>query len=592
MLRLRLRQRLRRDKVRQRVRRDTVRQVLGGLALLLLLAAPAAADRTLVIQSLDATITVSTDGSILIEETIVPRFTGSWNGIFRTIPVQYRTPQGLNYTLRLDIESVTDAEDRALKYENSRERHYRKLKIWVPGAADTTRTVKLRYRVANGLRFFDEHDELYWNVTGDEWEVPIESASAHVRLPDGVTGVRATAFRGAYGSTEQSAVTVENEGVRFQTSRGLGMREGLTIVVGWNPGVVHRSTAIEKTASVVYSNLPLALPPLVFFGMFRLWRRRGRDPELAPITTQYEPPAQMSPAELGTLIDGKPDMRDITASIVDLAVRGYLHIAETETERFFGLFSNKDYTFTLKKARSEWTALKTHERDLLQAMFGGSGDSVTLSDLKNKFYKNLPGLREELYSRLVKDGFYTGRPDRVRLFYIIGGIVVGVVIGFGSGGILAALGMQPVAGIIAGVLSALIIIFFGWFMPSRTPRGTRELEKVLGFREFLSRVEGDRLERMVKTPAMFEKFLPYAMALGVEDNWAKAFDGIYNQPPSWYSGPGGVATFRPSAFTHNLGVMSTAAAATMSSAPRSSGGSGFSGGSSGGGFGGGGGGGF
>ena len=562
------------------------------LAILLLFAAPAIADRTLVIQSFEATVNVESDGSILVEETIVPRFTGSWNGIFRTIPIQYRTPQGLNYTLRLDVESVTDREGRALKYESSRERHYRKLRIWVPGAADATRTVKLRYRVQNGLRFFDEHDELYWNVTGDEWEVPIESASAHVRLPEAASGVRATAFRGAYGSTEQSDVSTGPDGVRVQSSRGLGMREGLTLVVGWNPGVVHRPTAVDKTADVVYSNLPLAVPPLVFFAMFRLWRRRGRDPELAPITTQYEPPAQMTPAELGTLIDGKPDMRDITASIVDLAVRGYLHIAETENERFFGLFSSKEYTFTLKKDRREWAALKKHERDLLAAMFASSTDSVTLSDLKNKFYKNLPGLRDELYGRLVNDGFYTGRPDRVRLFYVLGGIGVGLLIGFASAGILASLGMQPASGIIAGVLSALIVAFFGWFMPSRTTRGTRELEKVLGFREFLTRVEGDRLERLVKTPAMFEKFLPYAMALGVEENWAKAFDGIYDQPPSWYSGPGGIGTFRPSAFTHNLGVMSTAAATTMASAPRSSGGSGFSGGSSGGGFGGGGGGGF
>ena len=563
-----------------------------GLAVLVAFAAPAVADRTLVIQSFEATVNVGTDGSILVEETIVPRFTGSWNGIFRTIPVQYRTPQGLNYTLRLDVESVTDGEGRALKYESSRERHYRKLRIWVPGAADATRTVKLQYRVQNALRFFDEHDELYWNVTGDEWEVPIESASAHVQLPEAASGVRATAFRGAYGSTEQSDVSSGPDGVRVQTSRGLGMREGLTLVVGWNPGVVHRPTAVEKTADVVYSNLPLAVPPLVFFAMFRLWRRRGRDPELAPITTQYEPPAQMTPAELGTLIDGKPDMRDITASIVDLAVRGYLHIAETENERLFGLFSRKEYSFTLEKDRREWAALKKHERDLLGAMFAGSADSVTLSDLRNKFYKNLPGLHDELYGRLVNDGFYTGRPDRVRLFYVLGGIGVGLLIGFASAGILASLGMQPASGIIAGVLSALIVVFFGWFMPSRTTRGTRELEKVLGFREFLTRVEGDRLERLVKTPAMFEKFLPYAMALGVEENWAKAFDGIYDQPPSWYSGPGGINTFRPSAFTHNLGVMSTAAAATMASAPRSSGGSGFSGGSSGGGFGGGGGGGF
>jgi len=560
--------------------------------LLLLGAAPVAAQRTLVIQSLDATISVAADGSVAVDETIVPRFTGSWNGIFRTIPVEYRTPQGLNYTLRLTIESVTDEQGRTLTYESSRERHYRKLKIWVPGASDTTRTVKLRYRVANGLRFFDEHDELYWNVTGDEWEVPIESASADVRLPAGVSGVRATAFRGAYGSTEQTDVSITEGGVHVRTSRGLGMREGLTIVVGWNPGVVHRPTTIEKTTNLISSNLPLAIPPLVLFGMYRLWRARGRDPELAPIATQYEPPAQMTPAELGTLIDGKPDMRDITATIVDLAVRGYLHIAETNDERLFGLLSDKEYRFRLTKDRKEWVPLKQHERDLLQALFGGAADSVTLSDLKNKFYKDLPGLREGLYRRLVSDRFYTGRPDHVRVLYIVGGLVAGGAIGLVSVAILASMGMQPAAGIAAGILSALIIAVFGWFMPSRTTRGTRELEKVLGFREFLSRVEADRLDRVVKTPAMFEKFLPYAMALGVEDNWARTFEGIYTQSPAWYSGPGGATMFHPTSFTRNLGVMSTAAASTMASAPRSSGGSGFSGGSSGGGFGGGGGGGF
>ena len=238
------------------------RRILLALCLLVAgTAAPAFAQRTLVIQSFDAEIAVAADGSIVVEETIVPRFTGSWNGIFRTIPVQYRTPQGLNYTLRLDVQSVTDDEGRDLKYENSRERHYRKLKIWVPGAQDTTRTVKLRYRVANGLRFFDEHDELYWNVTGDEWEVPIESASAVVRLPDRVSGLRATAFRGAYGSTEQSAVRIGAGDVSVSTTSGLGMREGLTLVVGWNPGIVHRPTTVEKTASLVYSNVPLAIPP-------------------------------------------------------------------------------------------------------------------------------------------------------------------------------------------------------------------------------------------------------------------------------------------------------------------------------------------
>jgi uncharacterized membrane protein len=572
-----------------------VLRLAGLIPILLLGAAPAAAQRTLVIEHFDARIDVARDGTIVVDEIIVPRFTGSWNGIFRTIPVQYRTPQGLNYTLRLDLESVTDAENNALRYDSSRERHYRKLKIWVPGATDATRTVKIRYRVANALRFFDEHDELYWNVTGDEWEVPIESAVADVRLPEGVSGLRATAFRGAHGSTERAAVSIQPSGVRVDTTRGLSFREGLTVVVGWDPGVVHRPTAVEKAAGVVYSNLPLAIPPLVFFGMLRLWRARGRDPELAPILTRYEPPDRMSPAELGTLVDGKPDMRDITATIVDLAVRGYLHIEETQNESFFGIFSSKDYRFTLKKPRGEWAALKAHERNLLKAMFGASSDAdaVALSQLKDKFYKHLPDLRDGLYKMLVGGGFYTGRPDHVRVLYIVGGLVAGAVLAAASGGLMAALGMQPAAGILAGILSGIIVVLFGWFMPSRTIRGTRELEKVLGFQEFLSRVEADRLDRMVRTPEMFEKFLPYAMALGVADTWAKAFEGIYDRPPDWYTGSGAMHAFRPTAFTNDLGRMSTQAATVMASSPRSSGGSGFSGGgSSGGGFGGGGGGGF
>jgi uncharacterized membrane protein YgcG len=567
------------------------RQIALAVALALIAAAPAAAQRTLVIERFDAAIEVNVDGTIEVDETIRPRFTGSWNGIYRTIPIEYRTPQGLNYTLRLILDSVTDGAGAKLRYETSRERHYRKVKIWVPGAVDATRTVHLRYRVPDALRFFDEHDELYWNVTGDEWDVPIESAAAVIHLPAGVSGVRATAFRGTFGSTDRAAVSIDGNVVTVEAAGGLGFHEGLTAVVGWNPGVVHRPTTAEKTARVVSSNLPLAIPPLVFVGMWSLWRRRGRDPKLGPVTTRYEPPDAMTPAEVGTLVDGKPDMRDITATIVDLAIRGYLHITESESGGVFGFFSSKDYTFALKKPREEWSGLKTHERDLLDAMFG-TGDEVRLADLKNKFYKHLPGLRDGLYSGLVSGGFYKARPDRVRLAYIAGGIAAGVAIGLVSASIMGALGMQPGAGIIAGVLSAAVIIGFGIFMPARTIRGTRGLESILGFQEFLSRVEADRLQRMVKTPEMFEKFLPFAMALGVEDNWARAFEGIYREPPQWYTGPPGGPMFQPRAFTGNLSRMSTQAAAVMASSPRSSSGSGFSGGSSGGGFGGGGGGGF
>jgi len=154
----------------------------------------------------------------------------------------------------------------------------------------------------------------------------------------------------------------------------------------------------------------------------------------------------------------------------------------------------------------------------------------------------------------------------------------------GGGFVGALLGQQALPFIVGGILSAVIVFGFGWVMPARTAQGARTLEKVLGFEEFLSRVESDRFARMVKTPEMFEKFLPYAMALGVEKNWARAFEDIYRQPPNWYRGD--FQTFQPRSFVNDLGRMSNRAERVMASQPRSSGGSGFGGG--GGGFGGGG----
>ena len=127
------------------------------LLLLLLVAAlpTAVAARSLVIERFDAEVVVSPEGVTYVTETIQPRFTGEWNGIFRTIPVEYRTPQGFNYTLHLDVESIADERGNPLKVEQSRERHYRKFKIWVPDARDATRTVVFRYRVSNALKFFE-----------------------------------------------------------------------------------------------------------------------------------------------------------------------------------------------------------------------------------------------------------------------------------------------------------------------------------------------------------------------------------------------------------------------------------------------------
>jgi hypothetical protein len=568
------------------------------LAVLLFPKASALTTRELRIEKFDAEITVLPDSSIEVTEKIQAHFIGSnWHGLYREIPVEYVSPQGFNYTLFLSVNHVTDENGNSLKYESSRERHYRKLKIFVPDADNSTHTISIEYTVSDGLRFFEDHDELYWNVTGDEWDVPIHEATAHIVLPVGTTNIRTNLFTGGYGFRSQEAdAEVAGNGVDVRTRGPLSYHEGLTIAIAFDKGFVHEPTASDKARLFLRSNWPLGLPFATFVLMFYLWWTKGRDPRLRPIAAQYEPPDQLTPGEAGTLVDNSADMRDITAGIVDLAVRGYILIEEKKKDHLMGLIHDKDYVFHLRKPRTEWSSLKPHELALLNGIFASGMDSVSLSDLHNQFFQHLPGIKNNIFDSLVEHGYYRRRPDGVRASYIGIGFVVGVLTAMGGIKLGADLGMAPLTFLVTGVLTGGIICAFGWFMPAHTDQGARALEGVLGFEDFLVHVESDRFNRMVKTPEMFEKFLPFAMALGVEKNWSKAFQNIYTQPPSWYQGGYG-PNFYPMMFTNDLNVMSSQAGSVLASAPRSSGGSGFGGGGggggfSGGGFGGGGGGGF
>jgi hypothetical protein len=158
------------------------------------LPAPSVAQRSLEIRSFDVTLRVEESGWLDVREEIQVRFTGSWNGIFRLIPVEYRTPQGFSYRLYLDDVAVTGPGGVPYEFDSSRERHYKRLRIRVPDAEDATRSVVIRYRVPNALRFWDDYDELYWNVTGDEWEIPIQAASAMVLLPQGARNARTASW--------------------------------------------------------------------------------------------------------------------------------------------------------------------------------------------------------------------------------------------------------------------------------------------------------------------------------------------------------------------------------------------------------------
>ncbi len=461
------------------------RRAVAILLAALAFALPAAA-RELKIQNFESLVTVNRDGTIDVSETISANFIGEWHGIYRTIPIEYSTAQGLNYTLFLTDVIATDENGNRLKLELSRQGPNEQFKIYVPDAVNASRTVVLHYHVLDGLRFFPDHDELYWSITGNSWDVPLQAASAEIDLPDGATGIRTLAFTGAYGSNSQDADVVEAANhITVRTRHSLRFHEGLTAVIGWDKGLVHEPTAADLIWLYLRSNWILILPFIAFGIMFWLWWTRGRDPRLQPISVQYEPPDKLTPGEVGTLVDNSAAMRDITATIVDLAVKGYLMIEQVEQDQLLGLLHHKEYIFHMKKPATQWQDARPHELEMLHALFDdGARDTVKLSELQNHFYVHLPKIRDCIFDALVTDGYYLHRPDRVRASYLAGGVVVGIIIvalGVSYG---ATHGIAPLSCFIAGIGSAAAVCGFGWFMPARTSTGARTLEKGSWLRGF------------------------------------------------------------------------------------------------------------
>ncbi|HTQ95599.1 MAG TPA: DUF2207 domain-containing protein, partial [Candidatus Acidoferrum sp.] len=225
-------------------RRATQRTAV--LALVLLFAVPLVA-KELRIQSFRSEVVVLPDGRVDVTEHLTLQFQGGpWHGIYREIPVEYAGPRGLNYSLFLDVRQVTGEDGRRLKFESNRERGYRKLKIFIPNADDSVQEVNIQYVVSDALRFFDDHDEFYWNITGDGWNIPIDSASAHIVLPTGATHVRANAFTGSFRSTARDAsVQIVANGVDVQTTTPMGIHEGLTVAVAFDKGLVREPTSFD-----------------------------------------------------------------------------------------------------------------------------------------------------------------------------------------------------------------------------------------------------------------------------------------------------------------------------------------------------------
>jgi uncharacterized membrane protein len=573
------------------------RCIFAALVLdLFLLISPAFA-QYFTIEQFHSDVMIDEDSSTIVKETIRVEFDQSRHGIYREIPFQYRDEFGKTITTPIRVLSVTDESGKAWKYGVKKTGPVIDVRI-----GDAKRYVKgnqtyvIIYEVENVILFFDDHDELYWNVTGNYWKAPIKEASATVSLitKGKSKNLMAAGFEGGYGSKEECGFETYDNSGKFFTKRSLRMGEGLTIAFGWDKGLVSPPSSWKKRlwAMNIAENWVFLLPVFSFIYMFNRWYRRGRDPRVKEsVAVMYEPPQfdhqSLTPSEVGTLIDEKLDPRDITSSIVGLAVKGYIKIEETKRE---GLIFDKTDTY-LKKVKSHDSNLSSFEIELMKDLFPAEMPGTLVSDLKNKFYTNLGVLKKLLYGELIRKRYFLSSPEKVRNSYIAVGIIVLVF------AILAFIFLVPGSGgksFIAGLLTGIPVLAFAKFMPVKTRAGASAYMDILGFQEFLNRAEKDRLERMGDMN-LFSKFLPYAIALDVADNWAKAFEGIYQDPPDWYASPGGFRTFTPYAFTHSLNSVTSDLSSAMFSAPRSSGGGGGGGGfggggSSGGGFGGGGGG--
>lgn len=543
------------------------------------------------ITSYDTDITVQTDGSFDVTERIVADFTRDpHHGIYREIPYAYRR-EGTDFRLRMEIESVTNGSGHPWWYDTSRRNGWLKLKIGDRNKVFARPlTYVIKYRVRRGLLRFNDHDELYWNAIGDSWLIPVDHATCTVHLPDAIPldTVRATSFAGPHGSRvegPQAEFLPEEHAVRFTMDRRLPPKSGLTIVLGWEPGHVATPTASTRTMWFIRDNAVIVTPLVVFVLLWGLWWFFGRDEGRAgPVVVQYEAPEGLTPIEIGTLIDERVDTRDVTATIIDLATRGFLKIdVRTKTSR---QKPRPEKVWLIRQGPSE-AGLKPFEKRLLDKIFEDK-DEVKLSDLQYKFRSTLGEVRNLVYRSLRDDGYFDGHLGIRRGLWIALGVVA-MIATIAVGAVLAGQDVfAPLSTIIAIVLTAPQFVIFAWLMPRKTAKGRRAVEEVKGLEEYIRRAEKEELEAKAAA-ARFEGLLGCAMALGLAEEWARRFKRIYDTPPDWYRCP------TPQAWStlwlvHHLGRCQTSMTGALAAAPRSSGGGwssgGFGGGSSG--FGGGG----
>jgi uncharacterized membrane protein YgcG len=534
-------------------------------------------------------ISIEENGTLLVVETIVVQVEGQQikRGIFRDFPTRYENHRGLTVVVPFEVLNV-QRDGVGEQYKVEPLTNGMRVRIGNPQQmlSRGPHMYRISYRTGRQLGFFERHDELYWNVTGNGWPFVIDRASARVRLPLAAPADKLSAeiYTGPQGARGRNATASVSDGeFAFETMRRLAPNEGLTIVAVFPKGMVTPPSALTRLGWTIVDNIGElvgigALLLLIFF-MFAMWWRLGRDPRKGPKFPRYEPPANMSAAAIRFIDRMGFDTRCLAAGVLGLGARGYLKVHQ------------HDKGFVVQKTGStvQWLP---GEKPLAEALFRG-GSQATLSQT---YDPAVAEAQSELSSALSTH--YKGVAFKRNHWPL----VLVVIIGAGAFGLAAVLGANPVL-IIALVCVLLLTVFvFFKLLPTYTREGRNVQDHIDGLRQYLGVAERDDLARMKApemTPAEFARMLPYALALDVEKTWADRFAAVLGAAAvaaavsSYYDG----ATFGQdsvSGFTDSLGsldsTVSSATTAPGSDSGSSSGGGG--GGSSGGGGGGGGGGGW
>ncbi len=545
------------------------------------------------ILSFHSAISVAADGAMEVDETIRVRAEGAAirHGIYRDFPTDYRDRFGNRYRVAFRVLAARRdgmAEAYALHTMSNGVRVYL-------GRAEQTlpagiHEYELRYRTDRQLGFFADHDELYWNATGTGWAFPIDAASARVTLParDGFRLEAVEGYVGAQGSREQ-AYAAQLEGpdtAAIRTTRPLRPHEGLTLVVSWKKGWIAPPSTARRIGWLLADNagLEAALAGFaaVLIYLSYAWAKAGRDPARGVIFPHYAPPEHFSPASVRYIGKMGYDTKALSAAVIDLAVKGHLTIEEAGRK------------YTLRRRRSGGAELAGPEAALLAALFSES-DEVRLEDANFRLLRKAMQVHRRALARAYSRVYFLTNSTLLIPAALIVAVTLAAVffIGQAAPAVVATL-----------VLTALLLPIFAYLLKAPTRLGRRKLDEIEGFKLYLDVAEKEELNLRSppqKTPALFEAFLPYALALGVEQRWAekftRVFAGIESQTgtaysPTWYSGrwnsamiAGDLGRFT-SDVTRSLGT-AIAAASRPPGSSSGAGGSGFSGGGGGGGGGGG-----